>query len=163
MTSKVVSQCDERGYFVGQTLADESPLEPGVFLIPRLAVDAPPPEVPEGHLAGWNGTNWFFEKAPPATDGAESEPPAEETPSVPSVVTRAQGKAALIQSGYWQAVLDYVAAIDDPVQRALTEVALNDTQTWQRSSPFLTSVAQALGLSGEQLDDLFLIAASIEL
>ena len=35
--------------------------------------------------------------------------------------------------GLWGAVLDYVAAIQDPTQRALADVALNDTLTWDRT------------------------------
>ena len=78
-------------------------------------------------------------------------------------VTRAQGKAALITAGLWPGVLNFVAAIPDPIERALAEVALNDTQQWHRSSPFFNAAATALGLTGEQLDALFLAAAQIEL
>lgn len=78
-------------------------------------------------------------------------------------VTRAQGKAALISSGLWQGVLDYVESIEDTTEKALAEVALNDTTHWQRSSPFLNAAAKSLGLSDEQLDELFLNASSIEL
>lgn len=55
MTARTVSQLDALGFFVAPTLADESPLEPGVWLLPRGAVDAPPPEVPEGFRALWTG------------------------------------------------------------------------------------------------------------
>ena len=82
---------------------------------------------------------------------------------VPESVTRAQGKAALITAGLWPGVLDFVAAIPDPIERALAEVALNDTQQWHRSSPFFNAAADALGLTGEQLDALFLAASKIEL
>lgn len=82
---------------------------------------------------------------------------------VPESVTRAQGKAALITAGLWPGVLDFVAAIPDPTERALAEVALHDTQEWRRSSPFFNAAATALGLTGEQLDNLFLAAAQIEL
>ena len=82
---------------------------------------------------------------------------------VPESVTRAQGKAALITAGLWSGVLNFVAAIPDPTERALAEVALNDTQQWHRSSPFFNAAATALGLTGEQLDNLFLAAAQIEL
>lgn len=78
-------------------------------------------------------------------------------------VTRAQGKAALIQSGVWQGVLDFVDSIEDATEKALAEVALNDTTHWQRSSPFLNSAAQALGLTDKQLDQLFIDASKIEL
>lgn len=83
--------------------------------------------------------------------------------TVPTVVSRAQGKAALIQAGLWQQVLDYVAAITDPTQKALADVALNDTTEWRRDSPFLATVAAGIGLSDQQLDDLFVAAAKIVL
>lgn len=80
-----------------------------------------------------------------------------------SYVSRAQGKAALIRSGLWQGVLDYVDSIPDATEKALAEVALNDTTHWQRTSPFLNAAAEALGLTQEQLDDLFVTASGIEL
>lgn len=82
---------------------------------------------------------------------------------VPHAVARAQGKAALIGAGMWQAVLGFVAAIPDATERALAEVALHDTQHWQRNSPFLNSAKAGLGLTDEQLDALFVAAAKIEL
>lgn len=81
----------------------------------------------------------------------------------PKSVTRAQGKAALIQAGYWQGVLAFVASIEDETQRALAEVALHDTQEWQRSSPFLNAAAGGLGITDEQLDALFIAAREIQL
>lgn len=90
------------------------------------------------------------------------EPPApEEPPGPPTVVTRAQGKAALIQSGLWASVVSYVDGIEDPTEQALARVALGDTTEWRRDSPFLTDAAAALGLSETQLDDLFVTAAAI--
>ena len=82
---------------------------------------------------------------------------------IPQQVARAQGKAALIGAGMWPSVLAFVAAIEDDTQRLLAEVALHDTQQWHRSSPFFNAAATALGLTGEQLDALFLAASKIEL
>ena len=90
-------------------------------------------------------------------------PPEPQPIPVPQQVSRAQGKAALIMQGHWQAVLDYVAAIQDPIQHALAEVALNDTLTWERSSPFLNAAVAGLGMTDEQLDALFIKAAGIAL
>ena len=84
-------------------------------------------------------------------------------PTAPESVTRAQGKAALITAGLWSGVMSFVASIPDPTERALAEVALHDTQEWRRSSPFFNAAATALGLTGEQLDALFLAASKIEL
>jgi len=63
MKQKQIVQLDQNGYFVGLTVADESPLEPEVFLIPFGAVDVDAPSIPEGKLAKWDGV-WVFENAP---------------------------------------------------------------------------------------------------
>lgn len=83
--------------------------------------------------------------------------------SVPAVVSRAQGKAALIGAGKWDAVTAYVAGIADPIQQALADVALNDTQDWRRDSPFLNQAADALGITAAELDALFVAAGKIVL
>lgn len=70
---KQVIQLDTAGYFTGLTVADESPLEPGVFLIPAGAVEAPVPVVPVGKLAKWNGT-WVFEDPPQPEIEVEPDP-----------------------------------------------------------------------------------------
>jgi len=73
MTQKQVIQLDADGYFVGFTTADESPLEPGVFLFPAGAVDAPTPTVPEGQKAKWNN-GWVLEDIPEPETEPEPEP-----------------------------------------------------------------------------------------
>jgi hypothetical protein len=84
---KQVIQLDAAGYFVGFATADESPLEPGVFLIPGGCIEAPTPAVPEGQRAKWNGA-WVFEDIPqpePEPEPAEltyAEKRALEYPSV---------------------------------------------------------------------------------
>ena len=105
----------------------------------------------------------FFRDGAWEVETAQPPEPEPLPPQVPQQVTRAQGKAVLIQMGLWQQVLDFVAAIPDSTQRALAEVALHDTQNWQRSSPFLNQAADALGLTPEQMDDLFRNASQIEL
>ena len=71
---KHVSQLDPDGYFVGATVADESPLEPGVFLMPAGALDVAPPVIPDNHVARWVG-EWVFE----AVERVEPEPEPEAT------------------------------------------------------------------------------------
>lgn len=88
---------------------------------------------------------------------------SESVSSVPQAISRAQGKIALIRSGVWDSVLAFVAAIPDPAERAEAEVALHDTQVWQRTSPFLNIAAAALGLSSEEMDALFVSAASVQI
>lgn len=60
---KKVAQLDSNGYFVGMTTADESPKEPGIYLMPAGTVEAEAPEIPENHKAKWNN-GWTFEAIP---------------------------------------------------------------------------------------------------
>jgi len=71
---KLVSQLDDDGYFVAATEAPESPLEPGVYLVPGGAVDSNPPDVPEGKRAKWAG-EWVYEDIPVPEPEPEDEPP----------------------------------------------------------------------------------------
>lgn len=52
-------QHDADGFFLGVTEADESPLEPGVVLVPAMCTLTPPPtEIPQGLVPRWTGTEW---------------------------------------------------------------------------------------------------------
>lgn len=72
MNTKTVFQIDNSGLYVGPTLADESPLEPGVWLMPAKTVDAAPTaDVPAGKWPRWNGCEWVLAnnvQAAPAND-----------------------------------------------------------------------------------------------
>ena len=54
METKIVYQCDYDGVFIGETIADESPLEPGVFLIPARSVEKKPPKLKANQAAVWD-------------------------------------------------------------------------------------------------------------
>ncbi|MHC8315694.1 DUF4376 domain-containing protein [Pseudomonas sp. LB3P31] len=58
MDTKVVYQTDHLGIFTGKTVADRSPLEPGVWLIPGGCVEVAPPVVPDKKAAFWDGRRW---------------------------------------------------------------------------------------------------------
>lgn len=67
MRQKNVCQLNQDGYFVGVTLADESPLEPGVFLMPAQAIEAEPPKHFPGQRCKWTGAKWEYEDIPAPT------------------------------------------------------------------------------------------------
>lgn len=58
MSEKQVVQLTPNGFFIGFSVADECPLEPGVWLIPAHCVDALPPVEREGFVYRWNGSGW---------------------------------------------------------------------------------------------------------
>lgn len=63
----IVYQYNQAGMYQSETEADESPLEPGVYLLPaRTTLVAPPAEVPEGRWPRWNGVAWELVNKPHA-------------------------------------------------------------------------------------------------
>lgn len=72
MNTKPAYQYDFSGLFVGETVADESPLEPGVYHIPaRCTLEMPPAEWPTDKWPRWNGAAWdLVTKPTPANDNA---------------------------------------------------------------------------------------------
>lgn len=70
----IVYQLDKLGYYVGEVEADESPLEPGVYLIPAGCIETPPPNIPEGKVAKWTGSEWVLEDIPNTTTETQPSP-----------------------------------------------------------------------------------------
>lgn len=76
---KTVVQLDVNGYFVGTTTADESPKEPGVYLMPAGTVDTEAPTVPDGQRAKWDN-GWVFEDVPVPVSDIPTEPDFDSLP-----------------------------------------------------------------------------------
>lgn len=58
MQNKIVFQTDHLGIYVGEAIADQSPLEANVWLIPGGCVEEAPPAIPEHKAAHWDGQRW---------------------------------------------------------------------------------------------------------
>jgi hypothetical protein len=78
-------------------------------------------------------------------------------PSVPTQISRAQGKIQLKRAGIWPKVLE-LASHDTSGE---IDVWINDATYWSRSSQFVAQMASALNLSEEKVDYLFVEAAKI--
>lgn len=72
MTTKIVYQYDVAGMFTGESEADESPLEPGVFLIPARCTTIAPPEYSGDKWPRWNGASWQLVTVQKAETSTES-------------------------------------------------------------------------------------------
>lgn len=114
------------------------------------------PPIPEGkQVVEWefvvNETN------------ATAIPELIDTPKyIPHAVTKAQGKSALVIQGLLQDVVAYMDGLEEP-ERTLAFIAFDDTNEWQRDSLMLSKAAESLSLSEENLDDLFILAETINL
>ena len=56
----------DSGEYTGPVKAWESPLEPGVYLLPANATFEQPPAPLEGSFRKWNGSAWVYELIPVA-------------------------------------------------------------------------------------------------
>lgn len=69
-------QFDLAGLYVEETEADESPLEPGVFLSPaRCTLVRPPESWPSDKWPRWDGSNWMLVVRPSMPEQLQEESP----------------------------------------------------------------------------------------
>lgn len=92
MAGKTVYQTDHFGWFTGETVADESPLEPGVFHIPAGAFEDAPPAGPydEGLWPKRVGSGWKLVQRKVAAEPSPQEKLAaffEQNPDVAAMVS----------------------------------------------------------------------------
>lgn len=83
-------------------------------------------------------------------------PPEVDEDGVPSVITCVQGRLALLQAGLLDAVESSIAVAAREI-RIFWEFAVE----WHRSNAVLVSLGQSLGLSDDQVDDLFRLAKGL--
>lgn len=79
--------------------------------------------------------------------------------TVPQEVTRFQARAALYQAGL---LGDVETVMSEPYTDMMLKLAWQDAQTFKRTSSFVLGIAKQLGLTEQQLDDLFITAGGIE-
>lgn len=91
-------------------------------------------------------------------EGNVPDPYVPPPPPIPATVTRFQALAALSRAGHLPAIRTYIATID---QDDIIRLAWENAAEWERSSPLLNTLAQMLGLTGQQVDDLFIAASNI--
>jgi hypothetical protein len=91
------------GVFIGIDFAQESPLEPGVFLLPAGATFVEPPQVSDGQQAIWNGNSWEVQDIPaPEPEPEIPEPPTPEPEPLTWDRIRAERNFLLSQSDWTQ-------------------------------------------------------------
>lgn len=98
----------ETGEYLGPGQADESPLEPGVFLIPAHATEAAPPAEVAGKVRVLEAGAWVQRDIPP--------PPVEPPPPEPTseqIAAEQKAREVAIAMDALPALLAYVAAKPD--------------------------------------------------
>jgi hypothetical protein len=80
--------------------------------------------------------------------------PEDTTPTI----TALQGLLALDQSGL---SADYTQWATDPARTFAEKAYIDKATMWRRDAPVLNSAAQSMGLTSEQVDALFVLAATL--
>ena len=78
-------------------------------------------------------------------------------PSIPEVVTMRQARLALLQSNLLTTVTDAIVNGTDEAMKIEWEYATEVRRDW----PSLITLATSLGLTSQQLDDLFTLAGTL--
>ena len=75
-------------------------------------------------------------------------------------VTMRQARLALLQQNLLSQVETAIAAMQDP-EKSQVSIEWEYASTVERTSPWIGTMGNALGLTEEQLDDLFVLAATL--
>lgn len=161
---KIVYQTDSDGVFIGETVADESPLEPGVYLIPAGCIEVAPPAPVAGFKRVWNGAWVQVEILAPV-----------ETPPQPPVIPELVSKLALVKAMREMGPDGQPATgatIWDSVKAAIAAAGGDVEEDWQlanfipRHDPTINMLAAQLVPTDpprqQMLDALFTRAAELE-
>lgn len=141
------------GFLIGESVADESPLEEGVFLVPAFATDLVPPAHIDGKNIVFTGAGWTYEDIPLPIPDPEPLPPTPVTS-----VTALQGLLAIDASGLAD---EYEAWANDPARTFAERAFINKAQEWRRDDATLAGAAGALGLTDAQVDAMFELAETL--
>ena len=79
---------------------------------------------------------------------------------IPQIITARQGKLTLLDSGIYQNVLDYINGLsgDEAIRAKISWEAATE---FNRDDPVLVAITQALGLTSEEIDQMFIHGASL--
>lgn len=146
----------ETGEYCGSSSADESPMEPGKFLIPAHATEQVPPPNVDGQLVRFVSGSWGYS---PITD---PETPPTEEPVEPEPIDPIT--LPIEPAPFWNAVFDLFGikdtdvldAIEDPDQRYLAENSISRRKTYLRDNETFIQLAALKGYTDPaQVDTLW--------
>ena len=95
-----------------------------------------------------------------AWDGETLTPPPPAPPVVPSAVTMRQARLALLGAGLLDDVDAAINALPSP-QKEAARIEWEYAQEVQRHNGFVSVLAPMLGMTAEQTDNLFIVAAQL--
>lgn len=80
---------------------------------------------------------------------------------VPDKVTPLQARKALLAVGLLDTIESAIEAISDPEQKRLTRMSWEFATAIYRNDPLISSMAATMGMTSQQIDQLFIDASKI--
>lgn len=159
------------GALLGASQARESPLEPGVYLIPAHATEVAPPEPHDGFERVFRDGAWSFVAVaapdePPITDPALYVPPGIsdrqffQALAMNGLISEVEALAAVKTGDMPAAINAFVASLPTEEQFA-AKMLLSGATTFLRDHPLTNAFGALYGMTPEQIDDLWRQAASL--
>ena len=157
--------------YLGPNEADESPLEPGVFLIPADATTTEPPAQQEGFVRRFTNGAWGYSpiEEPDAEPTPEPEPYVPETISdrqffqalaIRELITKAEALAA-VSTGTLPAAMEAMLAGMSDDEEFAARMLLQGATTFKRSHPLTQAFGSGFGMTPEQIDELWIEADAL--
>lgn len=139
-----VYQWDEQRIFAGAV--DVDPDGP----MPPRSTPQPPPEVVDSEVAQWSSGGWRVLPEYP-----------QPVLVVPAEVTMRQARLALLSAGVLASAEAAINAMAGPEGEA-ARIEWNYSSVMRRDKPFVNAIGGLLGLSSQQIDELFVAASNID-
>lgn len=138
---------DVKGAYSGQFVDIDDVYAP----IPASSTMIEPPEVAAGKVAIFTGSDWV-----------EADPPEILPPviPVPASITMRQARLQLHAIGKLVAVQEAINQLPEPPKTS-AQIEWDYAAVVERASPFVALLTPALGLSDEEMDELFREAAKL--
>lgn len=156
MADKIVYRYDpDTRILMSMETAQESPLEPGVWLWPPNVTEVVPPVPQPGMFQVFIDGAWIYSQSNEVPDPANQEDPRSYM-----VVSRFQALAAMYNAGLLDAAEAYFS---NGSTSAVEKLAWKNAASFYRLSPLVEATGVALGLTAEQLDQLFVNASTIQI
>jgi len=83
-----------------------------------------------------------------------------EPPHVPRAVTTRQMKIALALTNKLPGIIAFIAALPEP-KKTIVDITFNDSNEFERANSMLNEMAALMGLTKEEIDQLFIFASTL--